>query len=102
MYDSMYIDTGLPMKTQDYDLSQMMRGAMYPLRYNVTSGGTPLPGKGIRPFGEPGSATQGSCSPAINTSNPPGNIGEGVTKLASSAYTQVSSFFSKPDDTSFI
>lgn len=74
-YDTVYIDTGIPMKTKEYDLAQLMTNAMYPMRYNATSGGTPLPDRGIKAFGTPSSGVRDSCSPAINTSNPPASNG---------------------------
>lgn len=98
-YDSVYVDTGLPMKTDQYNLEQMMSSARYPLRYNVSSAGTPLPERTTTPFGSPKSATTNSCSPAINTSNPPDS---GLANLASSAYNRATSFFTPADDTSFI
>lgn len=98
-YDSVYVDTGLPMKTDQYNLEQMMSSARYPLRYNVSSAGTPLPERTTTPFGSPKSATTDSCSPAINTSNPPDS---GLANLASSAYNRATSFFTPADDTSFI
>jgi hypothetical protein len=99
-YDTVYVDTGVPMKTDQYNLAELMRTARYPLRYNVSTSGTPLPERTTTPFGEPTNGTRDSCSPAINTSNPPS--GGGLTDLASSAYNRVSSLFTSGDDTSFI
>ena len=70
-YDTVYIDTGIPMKTKEHDLAQLMSNAKYPMRYNSTTGGTPLPANSTNPFGTPTNGTRDSCSPAINTSNPP-------------------------------
>ena len=97
-YDSVYIDTGIPMKTNQYNLREMMGSAMYPLRYNVSTTGTPLPGN-TKVFGAPTNGVRDSCSPAINTSNPPSG---GVSSLASVAYNRASSLFTSGDDTSFI
>lgn len=95
-YDSVYIDTGLPMKTMEYDLSQLMSNALYPMRYNSTASGTPLPDRGIAPFGTPSNGVRGSCSPAINTSNPPANSNFLSNFSTSTAKAPV------VDDTSFI
>lgn len=68
-YDSVYIDTGVPLNSKEYSVGNLFPGALYPLRYNATGAGGPLPARNIKPFGEPDSATTGGCSPNINTSS---------------------------------
>jgi hypothetical protein len=70
-FDSVYIDTGVPMNTQEYNLAELQAGGKYPLRYNATAGGMPLPERNIAPFGTPSNGTGDSCDPAINTKLPP-------------------------------
>jgi hypothetical protein len=70
-FDSVYIDTGVPMDSTKYNLAQLQGGATYPLRYNATTGGTPLPDRNIAPFGTPSNGTGNSCDPSINTKLPP-------------------------------
>jgi hypothetical protein len=69
-YDTMYIDTGVPMADISSKLAAIQSNALYPLRNNVSKGGNPGTPTSVKPFGTP-ATVQDKCSPAINTSNPP-------------------------------
>lgn len=71
-YDSVYIDTGIPMgdKSGEYNIEQLQPGALYPLRYNASSSGDPLSPRDIKPFGAP-VAVSSACGTSTNTKSPP-------------------------------
>lgn len=79
-----------------YNIGELQRGAIYPMRYNDGSSAVEGPRTGgIQPFGVPTPATQ-SCDPlnTTSTSSPIAGIG-GVANQATTAVADLSTKFSK-------
>lgn len=99
-YDSVFIDNvsvNPSMNGGKYNIAELQRGAVYPLRYNDGSTATEGPRTGgIQPFGQPASAT--TCDPLNTTSNGSaiGNAVASVKNKVSSAVADLSSKFSNP------
>jgi hypothetical protein len=74
-YDSVYVDTDVPMDSQEYGIADRSRNAVYPLRYNdgTSTGPTNSPSGAT---GKPQSGNS-SCDTNINTKNPPLSSGGG-------------------------
>ena len=70
-YDSVYVDTDVPMDDKGYAIADRSRNASYPLRYNdgTSNGPTNSP---LSPNGVP-QGPDSSCSTDTNTKNPPAN-----------------------------
>lgn len=68
-YDSVYIDTGVPLTDEFYNISDLTKTGRYPLRYNAANG-KPIESN-TTPTGGATSAGSGVCGTQINTSTPP-------------------------------
>jgi hypothetical protein len=68
-YDSVYVDTDIPMDDSTYAIADRSRNAVYPLKYNDgnSTGPTNLPNQSTGPA----QTASSSCGSTIDTKNPP-------------------------------